>query len=314
VRVTLPAAALAPFRRFSLYNSPFVAHERGRAVDLYPDARREAVAPSPVAGTVRARRTVRAPPRPYAAAHDHLLLVEVDAAASGLGGPPERDLVARVLHVDPAVAPGDRVAVGDPLGRTVRSGFFAPWVADHLHLDLRPADRHLRRASGSVPLAVGVDPAPLDWDGRGRVVRTGETYAVLDAPAGGEPDRWVALAGAPDVALDGGLPHYEGGGALTAGSAGDRTVSVAGTDAGRVDADGRTVRWHDLVVEADGHPLTGLSLGVGRADRFGVKLVSWDGHPFAVGDRVRVRLRLRPTAGNGIDDRSPAGDGPPSYE
>jgi hypothetical protein len=291
VSVSLPAAALAPYRRLSLYNSPFVAHERGRAVDLYPDARRHAPAPSPVAGTVRDRRTVRAPPRPYAAATDHLLLVDVDPAASGFDGSPERDLVARVLHVDPAVAPGDRVAVGESLGRTVRSGFFAPWVADHLHLDLRPADRHLGRASGSVPLAVGVDPAPLGWDGRGRVVRTGETYAVLDAPVGDEPDRWVALAGAPGVALDGGLPHYEGGGALFAGSAGDRTVSVAGTPAGRIGPDGRTVRWFDLAVEADGHPLTGLSLAVGRADGFGVKLVSRDGHPFAVGDRVRVRLR-----------------------
>ncbi|MFB6301902.1 MAG: hypothetical protein ABEH78_03450 [Haloferacaceae archaeon] len=326
--VVLPAAALDGYRRFSLYNSPFPAHERGCAVDLYPEGGRRSVAvPSPVAGVVRETRTVRGPSRPYAAARDHLLLLDVDPAASGLRvattagdaegrgrghgeeGGADRDLVARVLHVDPAVDPGDRVALGEPLGETVRSGFFAPWVADHLHLGLRPADRDLRRASGSLPLSVDVRVEPLPWDGTGRAVATGETYVTLDAPAHPAPGAgWVGVAGEtgvaprgslrsspgrpslPGLALDGGLPHYPGGGAYAAGRRADepRAVSLAGTPVGHTE--GRTVRWRDVTVTANRHPMTGISLVVGRDGAFGVKLVSRDGHPFAVGDRIAVGI------------------------
>jgi hypothetical protein len=334
MEVVLPAAALDGYRRFSLYNSPFPAHDRGCAVDLYPEGgRRRAVAPSPVAGVVRATRTVRAPPRPHAADRDHLVLIDVDPAASGLrvagdGGPgstgrhaPDRDLVARLLHVDPAVAGGDRVALGDPLGETVRSGFFAPWVADHLHLGLRPADRNLRRASGSLPLAVDVRVEPLPWDGTGRVRAAGETYVVLDAPAHPAPgEGWVGVAGevrdaeggaerpaegraraeqrppasgGTRLALDGGLPHYPNGGVhpVEGQPRASAVVSLAGAPVGR--ADGRTVRWRDASVTANGHPMTGVSLAVARDAAFGVELVARDGHPFAVGDRVAVAVEPR---------------------
>jgi hypothetical protein len=92
--VVLPASALDGYRRFSLYNSPFPAHDRGCAIDLYPHGER---APSPVAGTVVDTRTVRAPPKPYAAEHDHLIVVDAG------------DRLARLLHVDPVVAAGDEV-------------------------------------------------------------------------------------------------------------------------------------------------------------------------------------------------------------
>ncbi|MFB6303599.1 MAG: hypothetical protein ABEH47_00410 [Haloferacaceae archaeon] len=300
--IGLPAATLDRYRRCSLYNSPFPAHDRGHAVDLYPEGgRRSVVAPSPVAGVVRDVLTVRAPSRPYAARDDHLVLVDVDAAASGLRvDRPDRErgtggadpaLVARVLHVDPAVTPGDRVAVGDPLGETVRSGFFAPWVADHVHLDVRPADRNLRRATGSLPLAIDVAVEALPWGGTGRVVETGGTYAVLDAPAHPAPgERWVGVAGAPGVALDGGFPHYGGGGAHAAAGPGAE-VSLAGTRVGRVGDDGRTVGWRAATVTANGHPLTGVSLFLAR-DSFGAKLVSRDGHPFDVGERVTIAVAV----------------------
>jgi hypothetical protein len=298
--VTLPASTLARYRRLSLFNSPYRAHDRGHAVDLYPaGGRRDLVAPSPVAGVVRETLAVGAPDRPHTVPEDHLLLVDVDPAASALDlEDAPTPLVARVLHVDPAVCPGDRVAVGDPLGRTVRSGFFAPWVADHLHLDFRPADRNLRRASGSLPVAVAPAPEPLAWDGTGRVRAVGETYALLDAPAHPAPgERWVGVAGGPGVALDGGFPHYEGGGRLAGRtddtepapeSADTESVRLAGHEVGR--ARGRAVDWRTATVTANGHPVTGISLFLGRVADFGVKVVARDGHPFAVGDEVRVAV------------------------
>lgn len=178
--VTLEADRLAPFRRFSLYNSPYVAHDDGSAIDLYPPADANVV-PSPVAGEVIDVRTVRAPPQPYAEPEDHLVLVDTGAQ------------VARLMHVAPSVEPGEVIDRGDALGRPVRAGFFAPWVPHHLHLEFRPHGADPVRASGSVRLDVAVDVRGLAWDGTGTVVETGETWARLDSPE--HPDPGAGFAG-----------------------------------------------------------------------------------------------------------------------
>ncbi|QLH84625.1 hypothetical protein [Halosimplex pelagicum] len=300
--VTLSAEALAPFRRVTLYDSPFDAHDRGCAVDLYPgDAGGDTLrpnpeggpridAPSPVAGEVVETRTVRAPSRPYAVAEDHLILVDTG------------DAVARILHVDPVVEPGERVAVGDSLGRLVRAGFFAPWVANHLHLGFREYGANHHRAAGS--LALELDPAlgvePLDWDGTGTVVAASDTYAVLDSPAHPDPgDRFAGVAatdaeGDPLGVLDGGLPHYDWGGLLrgrdaTGEADGDGLLDVflLGERVGR--AEGRDVAWTDPTVLANGEPVTGIALALGRDDA-GVKLVG-EGVDLPVGTDVTVEIR-----------------------
>jgi hypothetical protein len=266
--VTLPASALSPFGRFSLYNSPYPAHDRGHAIDLYPGTNRGY---SPVAGTVTETRTVTAPARPYAAECDHLILIDVG------------EYVARVLHVDPAVGAGDRVRVGDPLGEMVRSGFFAPWVDNHVHLGFRDHGTNPYRAAGSLPVDVDVDVRAVEWDGTGEVRETGETYVVLDAPSHPTPGTWAGLAGAPGVVLDGGCPHYDGGGALP-GATG--AVSVAGARVGV--ATDRDVTWDPVTVRANGRTVRGLSLFVGR-ERLGTKLVCPD-HGFAPGDRISLSV------------------------
>ncbi|MFB6268936.1 MAG: hypothetical protein ABEH83_03270 [Halobacterium sp.] len=301
--VTLDADVVARYPRASLYNSPYPAHDAGCAVDLYPESDR---APSPVAGEVVETRTVRCPSKPYAADNDHLIVVDAG------------EYVARILHVDPAVDAGDAVAVGDDLGRMVRSGFFAPWVANHVHLGFRSHDQDPVRASGSLPLELDAGVEPVEWDGTGTVVETGDTYALLDAPEHPDPGAGSAGVATDDGAvLDGGFPHYEGGGAIptvagsdgetaadgsetaadgsetaaddseTAADGGD-TVSFLGTTVGDR-TDDRTVAWRDRTVTANGTPIHGLSLWLG-VDRLGVKLVA-PGHDFAVGDRVTVGVR-----------------------
>ncbi|AGB14778.1 hypothetical protein Halru_0126 [Halovivax ruber XH-70] len=305
-RVTLGDDVLDQYRRFSLYNSPYPAHDAGCAIDLYPgdsdpDAGLATAAPSPVGGTVRETRTVRAPPKPYAPDHDHLLLVDVETPA------PLRGLVARILHVAPAVEAGDRVAIGDDLGTLVRAGFFAPWVGTHLHVGFRTAKQNLHRASGSLPIDLGVAVRPLAWDGTGTVVATGETCAILDAPGHPSPgDEWVGIAADDGGVLDGGLPHYETGGVLHGtdesrptnespqgaepapeGEWSAQSVRLNGDAIGR--ADGRTIHWGDATVLVDGEPVTGLSLSCARDDGFGAKLICPD-RAFAIGDRVRVSI------------------------
>jgi len=286
--VSLARATVCRYERFSLYNSPYPAHDRGRAIDLYPGtgSGTRAVAGSPVAGEVLDTRTVRCPSRPYAVEHDHLIVVDTG------------DHLARILHVEPAVEPGDRVAVGDPLGELVRSGFFGRWVDDHVHLGFRPPDANPYRATGSLPVEPAVEVTPLPWDGTGTVVETGPAHALLDAPRRGDatadaaPDGFVALASDGGTPLDGGLVHYAGGGTF-ADCAGP--LSLLGQPIGR--ADGRDVAWHPIEVvaavedgEGDRTRATGLSLFAARVP-FGAKLVFQGGHDLAVGDRVAVTLR-----------------------
>jgi hypothetical protein len=272
--VTLGADTLARYRRFSLYNSPFVAHEEGCAIDLYPPADATTV-PSPVAGEVVDTRAVQAPPKPYAAEQDHLILVDTG------------DRVARTLHVEPAVEAGERLAVGDPLGTPVRAGFFAPWVPNHVHLGFRAPGANHYRASGSLPIELGadVDLRRVEWDGSGTVVERGETYARLDRPAHPAPGEAFAGIAAGGGVLDGGFPHYDGGGLLGGRESGP--VALAGATVG--DVDGRNVAWRDREVRVDGTPITGIALFCAWED-IGAKLVG-EGVDVDVGDEVRVTIR-----------------------
>ena len=274
--VRVPGHILRQFDAFSLYNSPYPAHDTGCAIDLYPGGGRDATAPSPVTGTVTAVRTVRAPPKSYAKASDHLIVVDTG------------DWLARILHVDPAVGPGDEIDVGDSLGCLVRSGYFAPWVDNHVHLGFRPPDADPLRASGSLPVAVDVDVAAVPWDGWGTVVERADTYVLLDAPAHPSPGEGFASVAAgtspEDGAIDGGLPHYAGGGRH---GGPDGPVAVAGTRVGV--ASERTITWDAVEVRANGTPVTGLSFAPKR-DRLGVKIVSWDGVQAPVGEEVRVTI------------------------
>lgn len=268
--VVLPVEVLSRYPRFSLYNSPYPAHDRGCAIDLYPTAG----APSPVTGEVLDTRAVRAPPKPYSPEHDHLILVDCGES------------VARILHVDPAVSVGDSIEVGDSLGTLVRAGFFAPWVGNHIHLGFRPSDANPYRASGSLPIGIDCGVEPVPWDGTGRVREVGETYAVLDSPA--HPAPGERFAGVADdsgaTALDGGLAHYDGGGAF-AGI--DGAVSLLGGRIGT--ANGRDVTWGDIEIRANGEPITGLSLFAGR-ETLGAKLVHL-GHDFVIGEEIEVDVR-----------------------
>ncbi|GAA0542366.1 hypothetical protein ABNG02_16940 [Halorubrum ejinorense] len=298
--VRIPPGVIERYRRFSRFNSPYPAHDRGRAVDLYPG---DGVGRSPVAGVVRDVRTVGCPDRSYAAAEDHLIVVDLtDDWCARAGAPP--GTAARILHVIPEVSPGDRVAVGDALGPTTRSGFFGQWVADHVHLGFRPPDADPLRASGSLPVRADVPVEPVEWDGTGPVVERGPTHVVVAGPrrAKSGPD-FAALASDEGAPLDGGLTHYAGGGTFAApdptGEAArhDRAadgacVSLFGTTVGtRIERPGEPevgrVEWAPVDVRANGERVVGLSLFADRGERFGVKVVCPD-REFAVGESVTL--------------------------
>lgn len=288
--LTVPERVLDDFEAFTGYNSPYAAHEDGRAIDLYPGT---VAAPSPVAGTVTAVHRVRAPRRPYARAFDYV--IGIDTGRRGTGLRPDgtgEPAVARILHVDPAVDPGDVVAAGDHLGTLIRAGFFAPWVDRHLHVGFRPRGAELRRASGSLPLRLTAEVTPLSWDGTGTVATVGRTYVELEADL--RPRQasapWVGLATDDGGVIDGGLPHYAHGGLLTQlrdEPAPSGPVSVLGRRVGMTR--GRSVAWDPVTVRVDGEAITGLSLAFARPGRFRPKLI-WRDPPVEVGTDVTVTI------------------------
>ncbi|MUW15120.1 hypothetical protein GJ633_10970 [Halorubrum sp. CBA1125] len=281
--VTLPSDVLARYRRFSRFNSPYPAHDDGRAIDLYPEG---STGTSPVSGVVRETRTVGCPDRSYAVDEDHLIVVDLDDHWCRRAGT-EPGTVARLLHVDPEISAGERVAVGDSLGTTVRSGFFRRWVDDHVHLGFRGPGVDVLRASGSLPVEAGVDVEPVGWDGTGTVVERGPAHVVLDAPTHPDPGRsFAAIASDDGIPLDGGLIHYAGGGAFEALS-GDAAVRLLGALVGR--GAGRGLTWEPVDVLANGDRVVGLSLFAARDGGYGAKVVC-PNREFAVGERVSVAI------------------------
>lgn len=284
--ITLPGHVIHQYERFTCYNSPYVAHNEGCAIDLYP---LDGTAPSPVAGEVLATHTVQAPNQPYAAEKDHLIIIDTEGGPMGsrtFYTPSGEPAVARIMHVDPAVEAGDEVAVGDSLGDLVRAGFFAPWVDNHLHVGFRDPDANHVRASGSLPLTVEPSVEPLEWDGTGTVIEVGETFAMLDAPVHPDPgEHYVGIAAdTGDVAVDGGLPHFPGGGLFGEGAG---PVSLLGTVIGA--ASSRQVAWEDITITANGEEILGLSLFAARDEAFGARLVCPE-RDFAVGETVQVEI------------------------
>lgn len=269
--VVVPRRVVTRFHRFSLYNSPYPAHDTGAAIDLYPEPG-TGIAESPVAGTVVETRSVRAPQRPGANPRDFLVVVDTGSS------------MARILHVDPWVGAGDELGRGDVVGELITSGYAAPWVPDHLHLGFREAGADLLRATGSQRLSVDVSPTGVGWDGTGTVVDSADTYVVLDAPtAPDDAAGFVGIEAGSGGVLDGGFPHYSGGGLF---GGGDGRVQFLGTQIGS--ATDRDVRWAPVTVLANDDPILGISFSIGRDGR-GVKLVC-PNRMFAAGEAVTVTI------------------------
>ncbi|RLG91173.1 MAG: hypothetical protein DRO36_04790, partial [Candidatus Hecatellales archaeon] len=110
---------------FSLFNSPYPAHRDESALDVYyPE--NEVLMPLEE-GRVFEVKWFEAPKvRRDGLNFEPLILIEVG------GGK-----VVKVLHVKPSVKVGEKVRVGDPIGKPIISGYFLPWTGLHAHFELR---------------------------------------------------------------------------------------------------------------------------------------------------------------------------------
>ncbi|MFB6185640.1 MAG: hypothetical protein ABEI86_02080 [Halobacteriaceae archaeon] len=271
--VQFPDESLQLFERFTLFNSPYYAHTGGKAIDLYPDNDRPS-APSPIAGTVTQIHSVEAPTKSYAADQDYLLIIET------------ANTYVRILHVDPTVREGDYVARGESLGTLIRSGYFAPWVANHLHVEFRPLQMNPIRAKGSLPIYLESEIVPIAWDGTGTVQERDNTYVILDSPTHSQPGEYFVGFGSDsmDRVIDGGLPHYPNGGVIADYNS---EISFQGSVIGTPD-NGRTLHWPDMTIHANNKQIHGLSLFCAK-DKLYAKLICPD-TTFPIGTEITVSI------------------------
>ena len=109
--------------KFSFFNSPYIGHKTGCAIDIYSPL-------SPIDGYVKKIIKLR---------HDYLLLIECSDNSS---------VYAKILHVKPFFHIGDHVHIGDSLGTLIWSNYFSPWTDPHIHLELRHPDDAIRATGG----------------------------------------------------------------------------------------------------------------------------------------------------------------------
>lgn len=183
----------------SMTNSPYPPHIVGYAVDIYP---RYPYLPVEKGVVTRVISFPAPKNRPDAEEVDYVINVDLGKH------------VLKILHVKPAVRPGDKLFLGDYIGEPIVSGYLRPWSDPHMHVEVRKRGDTLR-ALGSLyltpteelikelasrPCVKGLRPAGIKWFG---------SYGV-----GRVEGRVCVSIGGRECTLDAGFPHYAVGGAL----------------------------------------------------------------------------------------------------
>ncbi len=127
---------------FTIGTSPYYAHQHGLAIDIYYNHSLENYEVlSPVSGKVLKTKTLSAPKPKFlnGVDKDYLILIN---------NPNNSEVLYKTLHVKPSVQVGEQIKRGDPIGKTIRNGYFAYWSSPHLHLEIRPFKDAIRARGG----------------------------------------------------------------------------------------------------------------------------------------------------------------------
>lgn len=137
LRVSIPQTS-----HFSIGTSPYYAHQHGLAIDIYHNLTLENYEVlSPISGKILKIKTLKAPKSKFLNGVDIDYLILVSNSSNS-------DILWKIMHVKPNIEVGDQIAIGDPLGKTIRNGYFAYWSSPHLHLEIRPVNDAIRARGG----------------------------------------------------------------------------------------------------------------------------------------------------------------------
>ncbi len=177
---------------YSFFNSPYVGHRSGTAVDVYFSSL--PLFPMDSGKVVEIRR-VRAP-KNLPMEEDYVIAIEISD-----------NICLKVLHVRPCIKEGEKLSLGDPLGEMLISGFFMPWSSKHAHFELRPCKDRIR-ARGAFPLIPLIkDRVPVSSKNEFLVKEKHEHFYWL-VPTHTNGTGMTPIGNPP---LEGGIPHYKYG-------------------------------------------------------------------------------------------------------
>ena len=128
---------------FTVGTSPYYAHQHALGIDIYPSLLLENYEVfSPISGEILKVKTLLAPRPKFLGGIDKDYLVLVNNINN-------RKITYKILHIKPHnIQVGDRIEIGDPIGKTIRNGYFANWSSPHLHLEIRPSTDAVRASGG----------------------------------------------------------------------------------------------------------------------------------------------------------------------
>ncbi len=178
-------------RWMSFYNSPYPAHRCTAAIDLYFDEE-EALYPFEEGVVASVRRL---------SCGDNVVLVFM----------PRYNCIAKLLHLEPRLRVGEKVYLGDPLGKPLQSSpFFYSWTEPHVHVEVRPLHDPLRARGAFTLLPYELPRVKAGFLGE-VVVKSVHEHYVLVEPVNSMVEHYtpvVTSVGGELAAIEGGVPYY----------------------------------------------------------------------------------------------------------
>ncbi|PNX52843.1 MAG: hypothetical protein BV458_07520 [Thermoplasmata archaeon M9B2D] len=204
---------------FSYFNSPYVGHSLGTAIDIYP-RHQEWGGPvlSPVSGKVVKIRKMQMGKEKQFPTEDY------DYGIAILPEHATKDAV-RVMHCRPIVQEGDKLDLGDQIGCAIRSRYFNYWTGPHYHVEIMPLDSFMRSTKSytlDIPMSkeqhhAGKNESRMEFlithvnDDRAIGFSNDCSYSSIGDLVGlsANDEDSIAIG-----IIDGGLSHYQHGGVL----------------------------------------------------------------------------------------------------
>ena len=130
---------------FSYFNSPYIGHDNGSAIDIYPRHQEWGGAiETPISGKIiKIKKMQMGQPKKFPT-HEY------DYGIGILPEKSETDIV-RIMHCEPTITEGEFVNLGDRIGKAIRSRYFNYWTGPHYHVEVQPLDS-FQRSSKSYSL------------------------------------------------------------------------------------------------------------------------------------------------------------------
>lgn len=225
---------------FSYFNSPYIGHSLGSAIDIYPSHQEwGGDVESPVSGRiVKIKKMKMGRPKQF----------PTDEYDFAIGILPESSdtKIVRIMHCIPTVAEGDSVDLGDSLGKSLRSRYFNYWTGPHYHVEILHLES-FQRSSQSLPLELDYqfDSSQINpsRDSVEFIINTVTDDNIIgyakNLGFSSIRDLYGLAASVSDRGdvgiLDGGLSHYKIGGVIGTGSLPEgELVSLNGSAIGSI--------------------------------------------------------------------------------